>query len=108
MNKIIMNQFHTFRIPQEGATLKTLKNAASNYINNLTKGETQMKTTPLLPPGVIDQEKQITKSELKTLQAEADQKGILLSTMFNRSSQPKQNQAWTGPGVEPLLPTSVN
>lgn len=84
-----------------------LQDAASNFINNLlTQGANEMNIEPLLPPGIEKNEK-MTDKELQTMQEEADRLGVLLPTEFNRSTQPKQKQKWTGPGVQPLLPPGV-
>jgi len=84
-----------------------LRDAASNYVNNLTQGENAMNTVePLLPPG-NEKKKEMTATELQTMQEEADKRGILLPCEFNRATEPKQKQKWTGPGVEPLLPAGV-
>ena len=62
---------------------------------------------PLLPPG-IEKKKEMTDKELQIMQEEADRMGVLLPTEFNRPTEPKQKQKWSGPGVEPLLPAGMN
>lgn len=93
---------------RNNAAFQLLQNAASTYFKNLTgKGDHQMNITPLLPPGV-NQEKEITKEELQTLQDGADAQGILLPTQFNRCIGASKFEANRSDEVEPLLPAGMN
>lgn len=80
---------------------KILQNALSNYINNVMNGENDMNEEMLLPIGIYKKEETITDDELRTLQYEADEAGILLPPCLNVGVG-QSNQ-----GEDMLLPPGV-
>ena len=68
------------------ANQELLKEAVRIYANNiLGKGENDMEVEPLLPPGIRSEKEKEEKKE-----------------------KAEQEKGWTGPGIEPLLPSHMN
>jgi hypothetical protein len=77
------------------------------HFQTLFKGGQKMNNyvEPLYPPGVGKKE----NPDLRKIQQEADRRGILLPTEFNRNPETK-NENWNGGAdeVQPMLPPGIN